>query len=390
MLCWSSSMQEVSIIISARNEFPNLPHTINSIMIDCAQAGIEYEFIVADNGSTDETTRFFTHAWADSYAKNSSAQHIRELRPSIRGMVNEGLLRFCSDPVLSNVGARHKAVKYARYENIIFCDGHISVAQNTIKYALETLNKYGGIVHAPVAWAGASIKRPKPGMQYSYKIGEKVWGTWNFAQSSSDQPFYIPVSGHCFLMVKKSTYLDLGGYDTNQRVYGGGENYLDTLFWLLGSNVMVDPRCLVFHLSAGRKYTWTSDGLIHNMILTAYTLGGYKWAERIYVTYLDKQGTDIEMLDKLYQEAISEGQEKRDMIAKRKIMSLEELLGIVGEPDCDGHCYKNQKHKMRKWDIMNEKLHGRHISFVTVFEDWLERLKSQRARDFIKNSPHQK
>jgi len=381
---------EVSVIISARNEFPQLPMTIDNVMLDCWQAGIKFEIIVADNGSTDDTTRFFTHAWADAYAKNSQAQHIRELKRSMRGMANEGLLRFCYDPILSNVGARHKAVQYARYKNILFLDGHVSLKPNTIKYAIETVEKYDGIVHAPVAWMGASIYRPRAGMQYSYKIGEKIWGTWNFAQSSSDQPFYISVSGHCFLMVKKSTYLDLGGYDTNQRVYGGGENYLDTLFWLLGSNVMVDPRCLVFHLSAGRKYTWTSDNLIHNMILTAYTLGGFKWAERIFVTYLDKQGTDIEALEKLYQDAITQGKTKRDMIEARQICTLEELLGIGQEPDCDGHCYKNQKHKMRKWDILNDKLHGKHLSFVTVFEDWLERLQTDRARTFIKNSPYQK
>ena len=233
----------VSIIISARNEFPQIALTIDNLMMDMYQSGIhEWEILIADNGSTDNTTWFWKYAWKNAYGKNAHVQVIQEYQNSARGMVAEGRLRFCYDPVMSNVGARHKAVEYARYENIIFCDAHISVKPGTIKYALETLNQFGGIVHMPVAWMGASIYSPKPGYQYSYKIGEKIWGTWNKAAVEVDKPFFIPVSGHCFLAVKKDQYLDFGGYDTNQRVYGGGENYLDTLYWLLGSNVMCDPR----------------------------------------------------------------------------------------------------------------------------------------------------
>jgi glycosyltransferase involved in cell wall biosynthesis len=380
----------VSIIISARNEYPQIALTIDNLMMDMWQAGIHnFEFIIADNGSTDPTSWFFKFAWKNAYAKNSQFQMPQEYQYSPRGMVHEGLLRFTYDPVFSNVGARHKAVEYAKYENVIFCDAHISVKTNTIKYALETLETYGGIVHMPVSWMGASIFNPHPGYQYSYKVGEKIWGTWNKAAVEPDKPFYIPVSGHCFLAVNKKQYLDFGGYDTNQRVYGGGENYLDTLYWLMGSNVMCDPRGLVFHLSSGRGYSYDTNSLIHNMILTAYTLGGYKWAERIYITYLDK-GNDIKTLDKLYAEAIKEGQPKRDMIERRQIIGFEKLLGINQPIDCDGPEYKGQKHAKRMWDIKNDELHGHHISFVAVFEDWLERLQTDRAREFFKNSLYQK
>lgn len=384
-------MSGVSIIISARNEYPQIAMTVDNLMFDMWQAGIhDWEFIIADNGSTDQTSKFWTHAWNNPYAKIADHQIKDELKYSPRGMVNEGRIRFVYDSIFSNVGARHKAVEYARYPNLIFADAHISVKPNTIKYALEDLNKYGGIIHMPVAWMGASVYRPHPGVQYTYKIGEKIWGTWNYAQVVNDAPFYIPLSGHCFLAVKKKEYEKMGGYDTHQRVYGGGENYLDTVFWMLGSSVMVDPRGLVLHLSAGRGYSYDTISLIHNMILTAYTLGGHKWAERILVTYLDKPGTDREFLHKLYNETIQEGQEKRDFIEANKVMSLEEVLAINKPHDCDGKEYKMQAHTKRIWDIKNDALHGNHISFVVVFEDWLTRLQTKEAKDFFFNSPHQK
>ena len=48
-------MSEVSFILSVRNEFPNIVHTINSLMIDCHQSGIDrWEAILVDNGSNDK------------------------------------------------------------------------------------------------------------------------------------------------------------------------------------------------------------------------------------------------------------------------------------------------------------------------------------------------
>jgi hypothetical protein len=226
-------------------------------------------------------------------------------------------------------------------------------------------------------------------MQYTYKIGEKIWGTWNYAQTVGDAPFYIPLSGHCFIAVKKEEYLRFGGYDTHQRVYGGGENYLDTLYWMMGSNVMVDPRALVLHLSAGRGYSYDSLSLMHNMILTAYTLGGHKWAERILITYLNK-GSNYDFLMMLYNETVAEGEEKRQFIEANHKYTLEEVLAIDKPKDCPGTEYKMQAHAMRMWDTLNDQLHGHHISFVVVFDKWMESLKDKRAIEFFANSPHQK
>lgn len=384
-------MSEVSIIISARNEFPNIAHTINNLMLDCWQSGIErYEFILADNASTDNTTKFFTHAFNNPYAKQADHQVPNELRPGLRGLANEGRLRFVYDAIFSNVGARHKAVEYARYKNIIFSDAHMAVKPGSIALMLETLEKYGGIIHAPVAWLGASMDHPHPGIQYTYKVGEKVYGTWNYATVTGDAPFYIPGSGHCFMALNKKEYLHFGGYDTHQRVYGGGEPYLDTLYWLMGSTVMVDPRALVFHLSAGRGYNYDMNSLIHNMMLTAYALGGHKWSERVLITYLNKSGVDRDFLYKMYDNAIKEGQEKREFIERNQKITFEEFLAYKKPYDCNGKEYKMQAHARRIWDIKNDELHGNHISFVVVFEEWLERLQTEEAKDFYKNSSYQK
>lgn len=356
--------QGVSLIIGARNEFPNVAMTITSLMEDLLQSGItKYEIILMDNGSEDETSRFF--AW-----KPTTRVGRWNYEYSPRGMVYEGKLRIFFDPVMSNVGTRNKGVTHARYENIIFSDAHMIIRPGSIKYTLESLNKYGGIIHAPVSWMGSSGENPSPGYQYSYKVGEKIWGVWNRIAVENDKPFYIPITGHCWLAVKKKEFLEKGGYPYAQRVYGGGEPYLDTKWWMTGSTSMCEPRALVYHLSAGRGYNWNSSDLIHNMFLVSYILGGKKWADRNLITYLNKSGNNTSYLHLLYDEAIAEGEEDKKWLDEHKIMEFEELLALGKPNDCT-KCTKRRHpdpHAMRLWDIKNDELYGHHRSYVTEFK----------------------
>src|SRR3990167_4377354 len=355
--------QGVSLIISARNEAKTLPLTVGYLFEEMYKTGItKGEVIVVDNGSTDETSRFF--AWKAV----EKGQHWK-YQYSPRGMVYEGKLRILYDPVMSNVGARNKGVNYAKYENIIFADAHIITRYGTILSTCDTLNKFGGIVHSPVSWLGSSSENPQPSYQYSWKVGEKIWGTWNRLKIS-DKPFYIPLSGHCWLGVKKKEFLEKGGYPLAQRVYGGGEPYLPSVWWMTGSTVVCDPNSLVYHLSAGRGYSWHSNDLIHNMMLVAYVLGGMEWIDRILITYINKVGGLSPTLELLYNEALAEGKSLKKWLDEHKIMTFEEMLGLNKENDCN-KCVKRrhpEPHVMRIWDTKNEELYGYHRSYVTDFK----------------------
>jgi len=215
----------VSIVIGARNEYPQIAMTIGNLMEDMHHSGItRYEIILMDNGSDDETSRFF--AWKPE-DKTGRWRYIY----SPRGMVSEGRLRIFFDPIMSNVGTRNKGTEKARYKNVIFSDAHIIVRPGTIQNVVETLIKHGGLVHAPISWLGASSDNPDPGYQYSYKVGEKIWGTWTKLKVSED-PFFIPLCGHAFMGCRRDEFLEVGGYPLAQRVYGGGEPYLDFIYYI--------------------------------------------------------------------------------------------------------------------------------------------------------------
>lgn len=350
----------VSIVIGARNEAKTLPMTVNNLMEDMHASGItKWEFVIQDNGSDDETSLFYCWKPTD---KSGRWQYTF----SPRGMVAENRLRVFFDPVYSNVGTRNHGVNHSRYENIIFADAHISVRPGTIMSTLKALYEFGGIIHSPVAWMGSCSTNPQQSYQYSYKVGEKIWGTWNRLKIA-DTPFYIPICGHCWLAVKKKEFVEKRGYPYAQRVYGGGEPYLDTKWWMTGSTSMCDPGSLVYHLSAGRGYNWDNADLIHNMFLVSYILGGEKWSDRLLITYLNKSGTDHDYVRKLHGEALKEGQEDKDWLDANKIMEFDELLALDKPQDrTDG--LTRRPHAMRLWDIKNEELHGTHGSFVQEFK----------------------
>lgn len=372
--------QGISIIIGARNEYPQISMTICNLMEDMYTSGItKYEIILMDNGSEDETSRFF--AWKPE-EKGARWKYIY----SPRGMVAEGRLRIFFDPVCSNVGTRNKGVEKAKYQNIIFSDAHIIVRPGTIKSIIGTLITYGGIIHAPIAWMGASSDNPDPGYQYSYKVGEKIWGTWNKIKVS-EEPFFIPLCGHAFMAVQKDQFLKFKGYPLAQRVYGGGEPYLDTKYWMLGSTSMMDPNGLVYHLSAGRGYNWHSDDLLHNMLLVSYILGGQKWLDRIMITYLNKPGVNKPFLYFIEDEIKREGKEDFEWLNEHKDYTFEQVLGLDKEelirngeavlakddPSIKWYCTRCTKrgspepHVMRLWDYANDTLHGHHRSYVQEF-----------------------
>src|SRR5688572_12763685 len=92
--------QGVSTILGSRNEEKTLPMTITNLMEDCLHSGItKFEIIIQDNGSEDDTSRFF--AW-----KPSSKTGRWKYEYSPRGLVHEGRLKINFDPVMSNVGTR--------------------------------------------------------------------------------------------------------------------------------------------------------------------------------------------------------------------------------------------------------------------------------------------
>lgn len=341
----------LSVVIPARNEFPNIVHTIYSIW-HCWEADgyapQDIEIIIVDNCSRN---------WEDEkydWSKPGDRGTVTYLMP--RGAYNDKRIRVLYDPIPGNHSARNKGAAIARGKYVFFSDAHMAYKPGSFKAALKACEESGGIVHFGINWMGAYAKDhedSRTGMQYTIKLGEEWKGTWNPYRPWSDKWFYIPAQGHCSVLVNRKQFLDFRGYPPVHRTYGGGEFYMNMKWWMFGSCVVAEPRAIGYHLASGRGYTYTHDDYIHNVLNCAYAIGADDWRERTYLNYLRRGKKDI--LDRMMRNGEKEMASDRAFIASRKVKTFNDLL------------------VERPWDEKNMERGGAKNSSMLIFHySWLD------------------
>ena len=343
----------LSVVIPARNEFPNIVHTVHSIINAWESDGYSYkdlEIIIVDNCSNEAEldSRYHTHPLdfgTTTYLMG-------------RGVYVSRIVRVHIDPVAGNHSARNKGAEIARGKYVFFSDAHMSYGQGFFKKMLQATEESGGLVHAAIAWMGGYPPRQGAvGMQYTLKLGEEIKGTWAPYLVVPDKWFYIAAQGHCSVMVERKQFLRFGGYPTIHRSYGGGEFYLDMKWWMFGSTVAVVPDAVGYHLKSFRGYTWYHDDYVHNIYNIGHALSMDEWLERAHINYLCKGNRELH--ERMMAEAKVEMAKDREFIANHRLMTFNDVL------------------RTRPWDVMNDTKHGRHNSSVLIFHDtWLPRLNA--------------
>jgi len=357
----------LSVIIPARNEFPNIAHTFHSIM-NCVEAdGIdpkEVEVIIVNNCSEDFNDPKYDRT-----------------KPSIRGttshLMGRGgyynhVVRVVYDSLAGNHSARNTGAKAARGKYLYFSDGHVSLRPGFFKSILKTVETYGGLVFGSLQHMGAYPPTDHSmGFQYTWKLGDECRQTWaNYKLAPT--PWYIIGQGAWGMACTREEFFKLDGYEFYHKTYGG-EFYLTTKAWMLGSTVMVDPNAIGYHLSSSRGYEYDHMDYVENILNLLYALGADDWRERTYINYL-RTKSKVE-LDRIYAKGVEIYAKDREWIKEHAIYTFNQLL------------------IHRPWDKKNIELHGKSNCHILVFHPtWLNLL--QKAQDFVKdayrNSMYQK
>lgn len=345
----------VSVIIPARNEFPQIVFTVQSIINDLESflEPSEFEIIIVSNCPSDEV-----------YPRRALGGTTDYLMP--RGMYWNRMLKVVYDPIAGNHSARNKGVEVARGEYVFFSDAHMSYKRGFFQEMIKAIDATGGIAHGTIGWLGAYPVGSSMGYQYTMKLGEEIKGTWNNRKLVDDY-FYISLQGHCCLGVKRKQFIEFDGYPAYHRCYGGGEFYLDMKWWLFGSTVCVVPKAIGYHLCAPRGYSYNHDDYLHNVLAIGLAIGADEWAERAYINWCRK-GTP-EVMAKIWADAKRETVEDAKFIASKRVKTFNDIL--VEQP----------------WDKLNDELYGKHDSAMSIFHDtWLPLIKGTPAEKLYNES----
>jgi len=366
----SNNNIKLSVVIPARNEWPNIVHTIYSIIHALEADGFTYkdfEIIIVDNGSDD-----------DAYPRRGVRGTLSYLLP--RGIYWSRILRVIKDPIFGNHTARNKGAEIARGKYLFFSDAHMAYRPGFFKHMIETIDESGGLFHGCINWLGAYPPHHSgTGYQYTLKLGEEIKGTWNNRCVDLDNWFSITAQGHCSVGVLKSQFFEFGGYPgmidpmSHLSSYGGGEFYLDMKWWMFGSCVVTNPKCIGYHLASERGYSYHHDDYKRNILSIGWALGMDEWVERALINMLRKGRKEV--VDKLMREAKERMVNDRIFIEGKRKKTFNEV--IVEQP----------------WNKMNMERLGKQNSAIQILHDtWLPLMREapKYVQDVYDNSPLQK
>lgn len=224
----------VSIIIAVHNKWEFTKACLESIYNNTKN--IEYEIIIGDDNSDDETRNI---------------KNIFENIKLIRTGTNRGFLLNCNN-----------AAKYASGKYLLFLNNDTIVQEDWLKYLLDLIEK-----DEKTGLVGSKLIYPNGKLQEAGGIIWKDASGWNFGRMDSpDKPEYSYVkevdyiSGAC-IMIRKSLWREIGGFDTRFSPAYFEDTDLAFEVRRLGYKVLYQPLSVVIHYEGTSHGTNVNEGI---------------------------------------------------------------------------------------------------------------------------------
>jgi glycosyltransferase involved in cell wall biosynthesis len=258
-------MKRLSIIIPYVNEYPNIAFTVQNLIEETR--GLDAEIITVANQSKQ------THDIKGGETIPDYGFWKLQQSPFVR----EGVLKNIRfDDKLSHWNAKNAGIKEAQGERVMFIDAHCIVESGAIKRMLDT--PIEGTLNMNVCYLLDSRK-------LNYKTRESDMGyVFTIAPTGQTEPYQVPVMSTCGMMVEKKLFDEIGAWNPELGIYGGGENYMMYKIGTCGYPIKVHPKATLYHFSGDytkRGYSWNYDDHMRNQFIAAYCVGDEEWLQKL-------------------------------------------------------------------------------------------------------------
>lgn len=228
----------VSLIIPVKNEGNNIKNTIESAFK--VKTAYPFEIIVVDDGSTDQCCDFIPYLGTEKVKRINS-----------HGIGAAGA---------RNIGAQNASGSY-----LVFCDAHVFFEDYWLEGLLEPIQKGSADGVTPGI---ANVDHPMyPGFGQTLNASLEV--QWHLNQKRPFPTAILP--GGCFA-VTKEVFTDVGGFDSELRVWGYEDVEFSIRLWLFGYTCYVQPAVKILHVFRSvHPYKVNWDDFYFNLLRIAYS-----------------------------------------------------------------------------------------------------------------------
>jgi len=230
----------VSVVIPCYNSSPRLPETLSHIAKQKIPSSVNWEVIVIDNASTDNTAECAQQLW-DSFNVNIP-------------------FRVVEQPIPGLSAARRKGFESANYEYIIFCDDDNWLQEDYVRLAYDIMESNQEI--AALGGRGVAECESKPSewfydFQQYYAVGPQN----EYSGDITERKGYIYGAGS---VIRKSAWMNLMEKNfsfllTDRKgasLSSSGDSELCYALRLLGYKIWYDERLTFKHFITKKRLSW--------------------------------------------------------------------------------------------------------------------------------------
>lgn len=285
----------LSVIIPYVNEYPQVCFTVQNLIEELK--GIDAEIITVSNLSTDKSLTVLN---SSPYTRLGILKNIK------------------ADAKLGHWQAKNAGIDASSGDRLLFIDAHCIVQQGSIRRMLET--KLEGTLHMNICY----MLDPR---KLNYKICESEMGyRFTVAPLDKTEAFQVPVMSTCGMMLERKLIDELGKWNPELGIYGGGENYMMYKIVTCGYKVMVHPKATLYHFADKRGYSWNYDDYVRNQFIAAYCVGDEEWLQKLIDMRCAKPNSNKVRINEIANDVRAKCAADRAFIASKQKMTMTEYF----------------------------------------------------------------
>lgn len=301
---------DLSVIIPFCNEHPQATFTIRSIAEELKNRDIEFEIIAIDNHCPQNEQM--------GHPDDGGGEAIAACDP-----LNPWLKYLKYTAKLSHWNAKRVGVANSTGRILFFVDAHVILSRDALygmfKYYDENKDTLNGSMHLPLTYKVLESRK----LIYKFVLDGGHFYHYSFTGFSpkyypQDQVFEVPCMSCCGIMMSREIYDLTGGWPKELGIYGGGEHFMNYTLSVLGKRKWIYPFGTCYHYGSPRKYNWTYDDRIRNIIVAHYIFGG----EKVARDFISVAKGRPEVLNQMLEDVLQKVKTHRTLVKSRQVMEI--------------------------------------------------------------------